>query len=153
MNYEYVSHAFNGSEVRESAGLGKGNADSGIEFAYGLEAGEDEVLRYYNGTLTAEEQEKFSAYFTEEEAQQDIEWDVEGKKITAFPAIDDECFTYMGGYYDLCEEIVTANPEREFIFRAYFNDDAAGVSSETLSTENMSLKSSASSMKINPFEL
>ena len=109
----------------------RGALSDGFEFADDLIADKDEVLRYYNGTLTAEEQKKFSDYFAEIEAHQDIEWNVEGNEITAFPAFNNECFAYMGGYYDLCKEIVTANPKLEFIFTAQYEDNAVGLSSGT----------------------
>lgn len=104
----------------------------GLEFAYNLDAYKDEVLRYYNGTLTAKEQKKFSDYFAKARANQDIKWRIDGKKITAFPTIDDECFAYMGGYYDLCEEIVTANPKLEFVFKADYADSTIDVYSKTV---------------------
>lgn len=102
-----------------------------LEYIYGLDVDEDEIIRYHNETLTEEEQEKFAAGFAKAEAQQNIEWDTQGKKITAFPEINDECFAYMGGYYGLFKEIVRANPKREFIFNSYYTDDWAGVSSDT----------------------
>ena len=64
-------------------------------------------------------------------AEQDIKLSLEDGKITAFPTINDECFAYMGGYYGLCEEIVTANPKLEFVFTAQYEDTAAGLSSGT----------------------
>ncbi len=104
----------------------------GLEFAYNLDADKDEVLRYYNGTLKAKEQKKFSDYFSKMRAEQDIKWRVDGKKITAFPTINLDCFTYMGGYYDMCEEIVTANPKLEFVFKAEYADSAIDVDSKTV---------------------
>lgn len=104
----------------------------GLEFAYNLDADKDEVFRYYNRTLTAKEQKKLSDYFAKTRASQDIKWRIEGTKITTVPTIDDDCFTYMGGYYDLCEEIVTANPKLEFVFKADYADSAIDVNSNTV---------------------
>ena len=104
----------------------------GLEFAYNLDADKDEVLRYYNGTLIAEEQKKFSDYFAKARAERDIKLSLEDGKITAFPTINDECFAYMGGYYGLCEEIVTANPKLEFVFKAEYADSAIDVDSKTV---------------------
>ena len=70
----------------------------GLEFAYNLDAYKDEVLRYYNGTLTAKEQKKFSDYFAKARANQDIKWRIDGKKITAFPTIDE--FVFKADYAD-----------------------------------------------------
>lgn len=105
---------------------------AGLMIAEFLDVDEDEIVRYFNGTLTAKEQKKFSDYFTEKRALQDIKWRIEGKKITAFPTIDDDCFTYMGGYYNMCEEIVTANPKLEFVFKAEYEDTAIDVDSKTV---------------------
>lgn len=104
---------------------------AGMEITYLLDVNKDDVVRYLSGTLSAAEQKKFSAYFTKKEAQQNINWSVEGKKTTAFPALDSDCFSYMGGYYGLCEKIVTANPKLEFVFTAQYEDTAAGLSSGT----------------------
>lgn len=112
-----------------------GATPEGLEFADDLDADKDEVFRYYTGTLSAAEQYKFSAYFKEMEVQQDINWSVEsveGKKITAFPTINSECFSYIGGYYDLCEEIVTANPKLEFVFTSEYEDTAIDLNSQTI---------------------
>lgn len=105
---------------------------AGMEIAFFLDVDKDDFVRYLNGTLTAKEQKKFSAYFTEKDAQQDINWSVDGKKITAYPTINDECFAYIGGYYDMCAEIVTANPKLEFVFTAEYEDTAIDVYSKSV---------------------
>ena len=103
-----------------------------MEIAFFLDVDSDDVVRYLNGTMSAAEQKKFSAYFTKKETQQNISWRVDGEKITAFPTINDDCFTYMGGYYYMCAEIVTANPKLEFVFTSEYEDTAIDVYSKTV---------------------